>query len=175
MFFLNANTLERRLELLKDEGNGLNRRETVKDLTAKFGCVEATIYNDFNTRSVWQPLVQEIKASLFKIQNRHEQLYRKASFMYAQARSDRAKIAALNLMRQINIELAQLNGVKAVEQSETVETVIRWEEPEVCKKQYASPTSPTLASLSSTFTLPGSECSTVGGAGGKPSPAPMNS
>ncbi len=175
MLFLNANTLERRLELLKDEGNGLNKREIVQDLTQKFHCSDSAVYNDFATRSVWQPLVQEITASLFKIQNRHEQLYRKASFMYTQAKNDRARIAALNLMRQINVELAQLCGAKPTEQAATEEIRIRWEDPEVCKKQYSSDTSPTLDSSNSTSALPVSECLTVEGAGAKPSVAPTNS
>jgi hypothetical protein len=172
---LNANTFERRLELLKDEGNGLNKREIVQDLTQKFRCSDSTVYNDFATRSTWQPLVQEITASLFKIQNRHEQLYRKASFMYSQAKSDRARIAALNLMRQINIELAELSGAKPTEQTATEEIRIRWEDPEVCKKQYSSTTNPTLGSVNSTFVLPGSECLIAADAGVKPSVAPTNS
>ncbi|MGD6810285.1 MAG: hypothetical protein ACQCN3_11355 [Candidatus Bathyarchaeia archaeon] len=174
VIFTLKNTLERRLFLLKLEGDGLNKREIVKETCAKFGCSEVTAYNDFNTRAVWQPLVQEVTANLFKIQNRHEQLYRKASFMYAQARSDRARIAALNLMRQINIELAQLSGAKPSEQTQTEEIRIRWEDPEVCKKQYSSTTSPILDSVSSTSAPPVSECLTVAGAGAKPSAAPTN-
>jgi len=168
------NTLERRLELLKHEGNGLNRREIVKELTAKFGCSEVTVYNDFVTRPVWQPLVQEIKTSLFKIQNRHEQLYRKASFMYTQSKSDRARIAALNLMRQINIELAQLSGVKPEEQKQTEETRIKWEDPEVCKKQYSSDTNLTQDNAYSTTAQQDSESSTAEDAGAKQSQAPTN-
>ena len=138
---MQLHTLERRLELLKDEGNGLNTHEIVQELMAKFGCSRSTAYNDFATKPLWQPLLQELAKQLLKVQNRHEQLYRKASFMYTQAKSDRARIAALNLMRQINVESAQLGGVKPTEQTQTEETRIKWEDPEICKKQYSSDTS----------------------------------
>ena len=82
----------------------------------------------------WQPLLQELAKQLLKVQNRHEQLYRKASFMYTQAKSDRARIAALNLMRQINVESAQLSGVKPTEQTQTEETRIKWEDPRSMQK-----------------------------------------
>jgi len=169
------NTLERRLFLLKLEGDGLNKREIVKEICAKFGCSEVTVYNDFNTRAIWQPLIQEVTANLLKIQNRHEQLYRKASFMYSQAKSDRAHIAALNLMRQINIELAELTGAKPTEQVATEEIRIRWEDPEICKKQYSSDTNPIPDNSNSTSAPPVSGCLTVDAAGAKPSVAPTNS
>jgi len=103
------------------------------------------------------------------------QLYRKASFMYSQAKSDRARIAALNLMRQINIDLAELSGAKPTEQSQSEEINIRWEDPEVCKKQYSSDINPIPDNANSTTAPQGSECLTAGDAGAKPSRAPMNS
>jgi hypothetical protein len=141
--FLDSNVLERRSFELKLEGDGLLKREIVKEASIKFECTLATIYRDLATRHVWQPLLQELTASLLKTQNRHEQLYRKASFMYTQAKSDRVRIAALNLMRQINIELAELSGAKPLEQTRTEEIRIKWEDPEGCKKQYISDTNPT--------------------------------
>ena len=47
---MQLHTLERRLELLKDEGNGLNTHEIVQELMAKFGCSRSTAYNDFATK-----------------------------------------------------------------------------------------------------------------------------
>ena len=175
MIILNQNLLERRLFELKLEGDGLNDREIVQEVMAKFGCSKSAAYNDLATRSIWQPLVQEIARALQKSQNRHEQLYRKASFMYTQAKSDRARIAALNLMRQINVELAQLCGAKPAEQIPTEEICIKWEDPEVCKKQYSSDTNPTRDNSASTSAPPVSESLTVADAGAKPSLAPTNS
>jgi len=142
---------------------------------AKFGCSRSTAYNDFATKPEWQPILQELAKQLLKVQNRHEQLYRKASFMYTQAKSDRARIAALNLMRQINVESAQLSGAKPTEQNQTEETRIKWEDPEVCKKQYASDTNLIQDNANSTTVPLGSECSTAGDAGAKPSRAQTNS
>jgi hypothetical protein len=72
-------TLERRLELLKDEGYGYFPKEIVERLSAKYGCAKSTIYHDFATKPMWQPLVMEVKNALLIIVNRHEQLYRKAA------------------------------------------------------------------------------------------------
>jgi len=172
---MQLHTLERRLELLKGEGNGLNTHEIVQELMAKFGCSRSTAYNDFATKPEWQPILQELAKQLLKVQNRHEQLYRKASFMYTQAKSDRARIAALNLMRQINVESAQLSGAKPTEQIPSEDIRIKWEDPEVCKKQYASDTNPIQDNANSTTAPQGSECSTADVAGAKPSQAPTNS
>ncbi len=78
-------TLERRLELLKDEGYGYFRKEIVERLSVKYGCAKSTIYHDFATKRLWQPLVMEVKNALRTIVNRHEQLYRKAALTYMQA------------------------------------------------------------------------------------------
>ncbi len=172
-------TLERRLFWLKLEGDGFNKREIIKEVCAKFGCSKVTAYNDFNTRSAWQPLLQEFAEALSRAKNCHAQLYRKASFLYAQAKNDRERLVALNLMRQINMDLAELSGAKPSEQKSTEEIHIVWEDPEECKKQYQqnceSDTSPIQDSANSTSIPPVSESSTVGDGGVKPSAAPTNS
>ena len=101
---MQQHTLERRLELLKLEGNGLLRPEIVQDLSAKFGCVRGTIYNDFATKPHWQPLLLEVKQALLTIVNRQEQLYRKASLAYRKAENNAQKIAAINLLENINLD-----------------------------------------------------------------------
>jgi hypothetical protein len=117
-------TLERRLELLKLEGNGLLRPEIVQDLSVKFGCVRGTIYNDFATKPHWQPLLLEVKKAQLTIVNRNEQLFRKASLAYMKAENNAQKIAAINLMRIINLdgfELMQGTGyIKKVKVSEEI-------------------------------------------------------
>ena len=132
---MNKQTLERRLELLRLEGNGLQPSEIVKELSVKYGVTSRAVYADFETRSSWQPLIEETKEALLKVRNRHEQLYRKAVVAYMQAKSDRARIAALNLMRQINFDIAELTGAKSQKPTKLEETVIKWEDPKECKKQ----------------------------------------
>ena len=69
---MDAVTIERRLEMLKLEGNGLEPSEIVKELSVKYGVTERAVYKDFETRNRWQPLLQEMKKALLKIHNRHE-------------------------------------------------------------------------------------------------------
>ena len=101
---MRQHTLERRLELLKLEGNGLLRPEIVQDLSVKFGCARGTIYNDFATKPHWQPLLLEVKQALLTIVNRQEQLYRKASLAYRKAENNAQKITAINLLEGINLD-----------------------------------------------------------------------
>lgn len=126
--------LQRRLELLKLEGNGLAPFEIVKELSAKYGVGERTVYLDLENRATWQPQVQETREALLKAYNRHEQLYRKAVVAYMQAGSDRAKLAALNALRKINFDLAVLSGIKFQKPVETEETVITWEDAQPSEK-----------------------------------------
>ena len=126
--------LQRRLELLKLEGNGLSPSEIVKELSPKYGVSERAVYLDLETRATWQPQVQETREALLKVYNRHEQLYRKAVIAYMQAQSDRAKLAALSALRKINFDLAVLAGIKFQKPVETEETIITWEDPSASEK-----------------------------------------
>ena len=126
---MDTTTFERRLEMLKLEGNGLEPCEIVKELSAKYGVTERAIYKDFEIRSRWQPQLQEMKKTLLKVRNRHEQLYRKAVVTYMQAKTDMARITALNLMRQINCDLAEMSGVKIQDEAQPEEIHIKWEDP----------------------------------------------
>jgi len=93
------------------------------------------VYKDFETRSSWQPQLQAMTKTLSKVCNRHEQLYRKAVVTYMQAKTDTARIAALNLMRQINMDIAVMSGAKTQGEVEPEEIHIKWEDPEECTKQ----------------------------------------
>ena len=128
-------TLERRLELLRLEGNGLQPSEIVKELSMKYCVTPRAVWQDFETRSSWQLTMEKTEEALLKVRNRHEQLYRKASIANMKAKSDRTQIAALNLMRKINSDIAELTGAKS--QKPTLEeTTIKWADPKECKKQY---------------------------------------
>ena len=128
-------TLERRVDLLKLEGNGMQPPEIVKELSTKYGVTQRSIYLDFERRNSWQPQLERVQQALLKICSRHEQLYRKAMIAYMQAKSERTRVSALNLLRQINVDLAELSGAKSQKSEETEETIIRWEEPNGQKEQ----------------------------------------
>ena len=131
-------TLERRLELLRLEGNGLTRPEIVEELTQKFGCSKDTVWYDLRTKPRWQPVITEIKQALLTIINRHEQLYRKASLAYMKAGDNKEKMLAVNLMKNINAEsfdMLQSNGIidKVPEKIESLNknlTIIRMWQPD---------------------------------------------
>ena len=75
MIFTLKDTLERRLFLLKLEGDGLNKLEIVKELYDKFG------------KAYLAALLQALTGSLLKVQNRHEQLYRKLASCILRSRA----------------------------------------------------------------------------------------
>lgn len=107
-------TLERRLELLRLEGNGLTRRELVEELSTRFECSKDAIWYDIRNKATWQPAITEVKQALLTIINRHEQLYRKASLAYMQAHDNKEKMLAVNLMKSINAEafdMLQTSGI----------------------------------------------------------------
>jgi hypothetical protein len=74
--------LRRWVEILRLEGNGFLNSEIVDDIASKFGVSRRTVQRDLRNRLMWQPLVTEIVNSAYKIFNRHDQLYRKACFLY---------------------------------------------------------------------------------------------
>ena len=101
---------ERRLELLKMEGNGFNQVEIVKHLSQKFQCCDRTVYRDFEKREEWQPYLQHLDGEgrlLMKILNRYEQVYRHAGFLLLQASHENAKLGALRIMLETNKQLCE--------------------------------------------------------------------
>ena len=97
--------ISRRLELLKLEGLGLTQIEIVKQLSQKAGCAQRTVYNDFETRAVWQPILQSVikpEDVLLKITNRYEQIYRQASLRVLSSSNPLAQLGALNTMAKVN-------------------------------------------------------------------------
>jgi hypothetical protein len=97
--------VSRRLELLKLEGLGLTQIEIVKQLSQKADCAHRTVYNDFETRGVWQPILQSVIKSedvLMKITNRYEQIYRQASLRVLSSSNQYVQIGALNVMARVN-------------------------------------------------------------------------
>jgi transcriptional antiterminator len=95
----------RRVELLKLEGLGFSQGEIVKELSRKAECSERTIYNDFETRTQWQPTLQCIvkpEEVLLKIVNRYDQIYRQASRRLITSPNEYVQISALKVMMHAN-------------------------------------------------------------------------
>ena len=104
-------TLERRLDLLRLEGKGFNRREVVKELSQKFSVTEQTVYNDYASRNEWQPKVSDLIGStniLMKIANRYEQIYRDLSFKALQTENESVWLGCQNSKAKVNQMLAEI-------------------------------------------------------------------
>jgi len=100
-----VDAVSRRLELLKLEGLGFSQAEIVKELSGKLGCSGRTVYGDFESRSVWQPVVQSVvdhERVLLKVVNRYEQIYRQASIRLLTVSNELAQLGALNVMLKAN-------------------------------------------------------------------------
>ena len=117
--------VSRRLELLKLEGLGFSRAEIVKELSVKCECSGRTVYNDFETREGWQPIVQSVISArdvLLKVVNRYEQIYRQASVRLLTFTEETSQLGALNTMLKANAMLFEsavlpdlMNRLKALE------------------------------------------------------------
>lgn len=126
---------ERRWELLQLEGTGFNRNEIVKRLSEKFGVSERAIYYDFQRRRIWQPALTQVedrKKVFYKILNRFEQIYRKASFVHLQTQNDNAKVGALKLMLDVNTRLADVLAITK-EEVKPDEIILRWQD-DTCRE-----------------------------------------
>jgi hypothetical protein len=80
----------------------------VKELSQKNACSKRTIYNDFEARATWQPILQsDVKPNevLLKVVNRYEQIYRQASMRLLTASNELAQLGALNIMLKANVLL----------------------------------------------------------------------
>jgi hypothetical protein len=96
-----VDAVSRRLELLKLEGLGFSKAEIVKELSVKCACSCRTVYNDFEIRESWQPIVQSVinaRAVLLKVVNRYEQIYRQASVRLLTFTEETSQLGALNTL-----------------------------------------------------------------------------
>jgi hypothetical protein len=101
-------SVARRLELLKLEGLGFSQAEIVQELSQKCTCSRRTVYNDFETRESWQPVVQSVidaRRVLLKVVNRYEQIYRQASVRLLTFTEEACQLGALNIMLKANAGL----------------------------------------------------------------------
>jgi len=165
-------TLERRLDLLKLEGNGLLRPEIVKELSVRFKVTKNTLWYDFRTKHKWQPFIQELKTVYLRIINRHDQLYRKASLEYMRGGTVKEKLVAVNLMRVLNrdfYEFVKGTGYKPEQLKPQEPRELKWvDPPEWRQKLCQSTTNPIEDKKSFTEAKHDSDFSRVADDGEKP-------
>ena len=100
--------MDRRLDILRMEGNGFNRAEIVQHLSEKYDVTRRTLYYDFEKRGEWQPDVAQYtdrNALVLRLLNRYEQIYRMAAFKYMQSSHDNIQLGALKVMLEANDRL----------------------------------------------------------------------
>jgi len=98
-------TVARRLELLKMEGEGFTKTEIVNGLSTKYQCTPRNIYLDYQKRGEWQPILMGIKDRqkiILKAANRYESIYRSAAFKHRHAQGETVQLGALNTMLKAN-------------------------------------------------------------------------
>ena len=97
---------------MKPEGLGFSLAEIVKELSLKCACSRRTVYNDFESRESWQPIVQSVidaRSVLLKVVNRYEQIYRQASIRLLTASNELAQLGALNAIYSEELSKRDLN------------------------------------------------------------------
>lgn len=93
-------TVGRRLKLLEMEGLGFSQSEIVKELSIQGKVSERAVYNDFENRSKWQPLLTA-KKQVHRIINLYEQIYKKAAFKHLSSQNESIQLGALKIMLEI--------------------------------------------------------------------------
>ena len=113
-------TLERRLDFLKLEAEGLSLVEIVKELSVKYHKRERTVYYDAETRGTWQPLyVQyfDLDKARLTVMNRYGYIYREAVFNYKQG-DPTHKPTYLKLMLEVTNNLIELLGLQSLKDAQ---------------------------------------------------------
>ena len=102
----------RRSEMLTLEGLGISKADIVKQLSLKYQCSKRSIYNDFETRSIWQPDLQGVKKAeetSLKSLNRLEQIYHQAAKRAISSPNPMVQISALNLMLKSTLAAGEMS------------------------------------------------------------------
>lgn len=107
---MTGQTTEIRLKLLKMQGLGFSKAETVKQLTETFNITRGGAYYHFETLSKWASQYldfENVKDFQFNILNQLSTINREASFQYLQAKEDNARIGYLRVRLEALSKLAE--------------------------------------------------------------------
>ena len=112
---LKVNTMikinERRQRLMEYLSANIPLSEIVTRISKEFGCSERTVYTDYETRGTWMPALYQLddeQQFLADILNRHHELIRRTTQLVVTSGNDAVRIAALKLLRNLNLDLFKM-------------------------------------------------------------------
>jgi len=108
---MSLKVVERRQKLLSLRSRGLSLPEAVKELSTQYGVTTRNIYYDWSRRKTWMEGILDLKDKdvlLLDVIANHKEIYRLASLEYLKAKSENARIGALRLLRDIDLDFAEM-------------------------------------------------------------------
>lgn len=103
--------IERRQRLMEYLSAGIQLNEIVLRICKEFECSQRTVYTDYETRGSWMPelfQLDDAQQFLADILNRHHELIRKTTKLTVTTGNDSVRIAALKLLRNLNLDLFKM-------------------------------------------------------------------
>lgn len=103
--------VERRQNLLNLRSRGISLSQAVKELAERYGVSPRQLYYDWKSRGQWMEEMLDVKDKdtfLLDLVSNHKEIYRLASLEYLKAENENARIGALRLLRDINLDFAEM-------------------------------------------------------------------
>jgi hypothetical protein len=97
-----------------ERANGSALHMAVTKIATKYHVSTRSVYRDWATRRQWIDAVLEIgdpKTFAAKLIASHEDVRRRAGRIYMSAKHDKDRVAALNLVRKVNVDLNEMVNV----------------------------------------------------------------
>jgi hypothetical protein len=112
---LKPDLLKRRQKMLELHGQGFSLLETVQALEEEFNVTRRTLYDDWRKRSEWAPSLMELgdsKTFFLELLNSHREISRMAVMEYLKGDNSSARIGALRLLRDLNLDFVEMITLK---------------------------------------------------------------
>lgn len=126
---MNEQLRERRRKMLRLQIKGVSLKDTVKDLAQEYAVTQRALYHDWKFRKRWlkQLLAIEDQETFFhELLASHQEVQRLAMMEYFKGDNSAARIGALRLVREVNLDFIQLVPmVQTVHKVEELEEAAR--------------------------------------------------
>ena len=122
---------EIRQKILKNEGTGFSRPETVKMVAEQCKISTRNVYYHLSTRAKWQSdflNYEDAKELHHIIISRLNHVYQEASFQYLHADNSSAKCGLLRVMLDATMKLAGVCTVTATPDKQPTQILLKWED-----------------------------------------------